>query len=258
MNISFLVFSLIFSMTTYSQKLNESDLKPYNNELNFKILDENDLLEKNESIEAVIFVFNKPMYKNAERSISNNPQLKEIKLFGSSQELLTFISDSKLPKLTHLFFKRYKGSVLEIPPFPILEHLTIQSLLLVSLNMEKGEMNKLDILDINAPKLRKWKSAESIPNLGLIELKAPLLDSFPIVHMPKITQFYYECSFKVLPENLCDYADLSYISFNNYCPVQIDACIKKKIKQGVYSNLTVYDQIHGKILSEVESKDRKE
>jgi hypothetical protein len=124
--------------------------------------------------------------------------------------------------------------------------------------MDKSELDKLDILDIDARKLKNWTTADSIPNLGLIELKAPLIDSFPIVHMPKITQFSYHCSFKELPINLCNYPDLTYISFHNYCPVQIDTCLKKKIKQGVYSNLTVYDQIRGKVLSEIESKDKKE
>jgi hypothetical protein len=258
MNKTYLIFCLVFSKILFSQELSEYDLKPYNEKLNFKILDENDILEKNDSIEALIFVFNNPVFKNAELSITNNPQLKEIKLFASSQELLKFISDSQLNQLTHLFFERYKGTVLEIPAFPKIEHLTIQSKELVRLNMIKSSLDKLNILDIDAVKLTEWVTAKSLIELGLINLKAPLLENFPIVSMPKISQFSYYCSFRELPLNLCDYKELLFISFNNYFPVKVDKCFKKKIKKGVYSNLTVYDKIAGEIVSETLSKDRKE
>ncbi len=253
-----LLITLIFSRILFSQELSEHDLKPYNDELNFKIIDENAILEMNDSLEAVIIIFNKPIFKNAELSISNNPQLKEIKLFTASQELLKYISNSKLPRLTHLFFERYQDSVLEVPSFPNIEHLTIQSSELVNLNMEESELDKLDILDIDAPKLKNWRTAKLFPQLGLINLKAPLLEYFPIENMPKISQFSYYCSFKELPLNLCEYKELLYISFCNYTPVHADKCFLKKIKKGVYSDLTIYDKIDGKIVSETLSKDRKE
>lgn len=100
MKITTLIITLFFSKFLFSQELSEYDLKPYNDELNFKLLNENDVLEKNDSLEALIIIFNEPILKNAKLSISNNPQLKEIKLFAASQELLKFISDSKLSKLT--------------------------------------------------------------------------------------------------------------------------------------------------------------
>lgn len=253
-----LIITLIFSNFLFSQELSEYDLKSYNDELNFKVLNENDVLEKNDSIEALIIIFNEPILKNAKLSISNNPQLKEIKLFASCQELLKFISDSKLPRLTHLFFERYEDSILEIPSFPYIEHLTIQSSELISLNMEESELSKLEILDIDAPKLKNWTTAKFFPQLGLIDLIAPLLKDFPIENMPKISQFSYYCSFKELPLNLCEYKELLYISFCNYSPVQADKCFLKKIKKGVYSDLTIYDKINGKIVSETLSKDKKE
>jgi hypothetical protein len=254
MKITTIIICLLFSKFLFSQELSEYDLKPYNDELNFKILDENDVIEKNDSLEALIFVFNNPIYKNAELSISNNPQLKEIKLFASSQELLKFVSDSKLQKLTHLFFERYEGSILEIPFFPNIEHLTIESSELVSLNMVNGELNKLDILDIAAPKLKNWSTTKFFPQLGLINLKAPLLEYFPIENMPKISQFSYYCSFKEIPLNFCNYKDLKFISFNNYSPVIYDKCIEKKIKKGYVANLTIYDKIDGIVLIEILSK----
>lgn len=248
---------LIFSRILFSQELSEHDLIPYNDELNFKIIDENTILEKNDSLEALIIIFNKPFFKNAELSISNNAQLKEIKLFTASQELLEFISNSKLPRLSHLFCARYQDSILELPSFPNIEHFTIQSSELVKLFMEGSELDKLNILDIYAPKLKNWRTAKFLPQLGLINLKAPLLKYFPIENMPKISQFSYYCSFKELPINLCEYKELLYISFCNYAPVQADKCFLKKIKKGVYSDLTIYDKIDGKIVSETLSKDRK-
>lgn len=252
-----LVICLFFTKILFSQEFSETDLKPYNEELKFKVLNENEILENNTSIEALIFVFNKPIFKNAEISISNNPQIKEIKLFASSQDMLNFISNSKLPNLTHLFFERYKDSVLDIPSFPLIEHLTIQSNELVNLNMINSKLDKLDILDINAIKLTNWNTAKFLPQLGLINLIAPLLENFPIESMPKISQFSYECSFKELPTNFCNYEELLFISFNNYFPIKVDKCLENKIKKGVYSNLTVYNKIDGEVVLEILSKDRK-
>lgn len=257
MKITILLIYLIISKFTFTQELREYDLKPYGEELNFKVINENEILEKNDSLEAIIIVFNEAIFKNAEISIRNNPQLKQIKLFGSNQALLKSISDSKLPNLTHLFFERYEGSVLEIPSFPNIEHLRIQSLSLIGLNMVNGELNKLDILDIESPKLMNWKTVDFFPKLGLINLNAPLLEIFPIKNMPKIFQFSYFCSFKELPLNLCKYKELSHISLTNYSPVEVNSCLIKKIKKGVYSNLTIYDGIDGKIISETLSDDQK-
>jgi hypothetical protein len=258
MNNATLIFCLVFSKILFSQDLDEYDLKPYNDNLNFKILDENEILEKDESIEALILVFNNPIFKNAELSIANNPQLKEIKLFASNQELLKFISDSKLNNLTHLFFEGYDDSILEIPAFPKIEHLTIQSTELVSLKMINASLDKVVVLDIDAVKLADWVTAKSLPNLGLINLKAPLLEVFSIENMPKITQFSYYCSFREMPPNLCKYEELLFISFNNFVPVKVDKCLEKKIKKSVYSNLTVYDKYDGAIISQTLSNDRKE
>lgn len=256
MKLTTLITFLIISKILFCQELREYDLIPYNEEFNFKILDENDVIEKDDSLEALIIVFKSPVYKNAERSISNNPQLKEIKLFASSQELLKFISESKLHSLTHLFIERYEGASLEIPAFLTVEHLTIQSSVLASLNMTIASLDKLDILDIEAPSLKDWRTAKSYSELGLINLNAPLLEYFPIESMPKISQFSYYSSFKELPINLCNYKDLLFISFTNYVPIQVDKCFKKMIETGVYSNLTIYDKIDGKVISETLSKDR--
>lgn len=258
MKILTLILISIFSGHTYCQDLKPYDLEPYNKDFNFKLIDDSEVVEKNDSLQAIIIVFKNQEYANARLSINNNPQLKEIKLFASNQDFLEFIAESKLKDLTHVFFERYRDSQLEIPSFPTIEHLTIQSSELVSLNMINSSLNKLDILDIETPKLTDWKTNSTYPELGLINLTAPLLDKFPIEKMPNISQFSYYCSFKELPLNLCEYKELLYISFCNYSPVQVDKCFLKKIKKGVYSDLTIYDKIDGKIISETLSKDRKE
>ena len=256
MKLTLLILSLIFSNILFSEELSEFDLAPYNDELKFSIVEENEVLEADESIEAIIFVFNKPAFKNAELSIKNNPQVKEIKLFGSNQDFVNFLSAAKLPNLSYLFIERYMGIALEIPSFPTVELFTIQSSQLVNLNMLNAEMEDLAIID--AQKLENWSAAKSYSERGLINLVAPQLAFFPIENMPAIAQFSYECAFKVMPLNLCSYTEICCISFSNYGPIEVDECFIKMVKKGVYSNITIYDKIDGKIISETLSNDRKE
>jgi hypothetical protein len=258
MKLTTLILSLLFSNILFSQELSEYDLAPYNDELKFSIVDENEVLASNDSIEAIIFIFNKPAFNNAELSIKNNPQVKEIKLFGSNQDFVNFLSAAKLPKLSYLFIERYAGTTLQIPSFPTVEVLTIQSTELSSLNMQNAEMEDLAIIDIDAPKLENWSAAKSYSELGLINLVAPQLAFFPIENMPGIAQFSYYCSFKALPLNLCSYKEICCISFSNYGPIEVEECFIKMVKKGVYSDITIYDKIDGKIISETLSNDRKE
>lgn len=258
MKLTILIALVLFSKIPLCQELKEYDLRPYNDSVNFRLLDEDDVIDKDESLEALIIVFKKPVFYNAELSLKNNPQLKEIKLFAANHDLLDFLSHLESPHLTHLFFQRFDGSSLEIPPFPSLQHLAIQSEKLSSLNMINSNMDNLKILDIVAPKLDDWVSDKSFPLLGLIHLNAPLLGKFPIENMPEISQFSYHCSFIELPLNLCTYKKLRYISFNNYYPVQVDQCVKTIIHKGVYSNLTIYDKLNGTAISQILSKDRKD
>lgn len=256
MILRFLFFSTFCSIFSFGQELNEFDSIPYNKEFNFKLIDEGMIVENDESLECLIIVFHQLNFKNAELSIANNPKLKEIKIFGSNQEFINLVSQLKLDSLTHLFIQNFKEKTLYIPKFSTLEHLSIQSSELIELNMTQSEMVKLYILDIETPKLKEWKSEKSFFNLSLIHLKAELLVYFPIENMPNISQFVYYCSFVDLPFNLCSYKDLKFMSFDNYHPIQIDKCMIKKIKNGVYSNLTIYENIGGKVISEINSKDK--
>lgn len=256
MKLTTIITFILFSNIIFCQELSEYDLSPYNNDFKFKIIDENEIVEKDDSLEALIIVFKKPIYKNAEISISNNLQLREIKLFYSNQDILNFIAESKLPLLTHLFCEKYADTLLEIPAFPNVQHLTIQSSEVKNLNMVNSLLDKLIILDIQTPQLKNWYSAKYLPQLELIELDAQSLEYFPIENMPKIFQFSYYCSFKELPLNLCEYKDLLHISFSNYFPLRVEKCLQEKLKNSFHSKITIYDKIDGKVISEIFSKDR--
>ena len=257
MKLTTLITFLSISTFIFCQDLSEYDLKPYNDSLKFKIIDENEVLEKDESLQAVIIVFKHQYFDNVKLSISNNPQLREIKIFVGDQDLLNFLSFQKLPNLTHLFFKQFVHNSLEIPEFTTLKHLTIQSANLETLNMVNAKLDNLMLLEIETPKLKLWKADKYFPKLELIGLNAPNLDFFPIENMPKIFQFSYHCSFKYLPLNLCSYDDLNHISFNNFIDVKLEKCFRKKVKMAYYSNVTVYNKVDGQIITEVVSKDRK-
>lgn len=252
-----LLITIITSTSfAFSQEFKDYELQPYNKEFRYKLIDENTVVDEDDSLEALIIIFKHPVFENAQLSFRNNPQLKEIKLFMPNQEIIKFISENNLQSLTYLFIERYGGNTLEIPSFPGLEHLTIKSSTLESLNMVNAALDKVIILDIEAPKLTEWKTSASMPNVELINLQAQLLSNFPIEQMPKIFEFMFSCSFKVLPNGLCDYSDLRLISFTNYAPLIPDDCLITKIENCVYSNLTIYNKIDGEKIHEILSKDQ--
>jgi hypothetical protein len=46
-----------------------------------------------------------------------------------------------------------------------------------------------------------------------------------------------------------------YISFENYRKIEVSKCLRKKLRDAVYSNISVYDKIDGKLLFELHSSD---
>jgi hypothetical protein len=251
-----LIALLFITLSVVGQLPFKSELRKYNEGLELVILRNGESLTKSDAIGALIIVINNDSIDSAKISIGNNPQLKEIQIYNGNQELLNYIASLQLPNLTHLFYNDFNYPTLDVPKLPTIEHLKIQSSTLVSLNMTNAQLDKLDILDIELPNLTTWKTDKEFPSLGLIELKAPKLNYFPIEQMPQIVQFSYHCSLTSLPLNLCSYPDLNYISFENYGPIKIDSCFKKKVKSSVWSNITVYDKQFGKKIREILSKDR--
>ncbi len=249
-----LILILSFSVFVIGQEKYE----PYNDDLKFKIIDDNAVLGKETSVKALIIKYTGNSNEKIKSSLRNNLQLKEIKLLGTDQEILNFISELKMTNLTHLLINGYESENLVIPVFPTLEHLSVDSEKLKSLSMENALLDKVEILSMNTPELTDWKTAKYFPVLGLIDLTAPKLTWFPIENMPAIVQFAYYCSFKELPKNLCSYKELAFISFENYVDVKAEECFIEMVKKGNYSNLSVYDKMDGKRLFEVLSKDRED
>lgn len=251
MKIVVVFISLLISLTFFSQE----DLSPYNEDFEFEVMDDDEVIPRNDFLQALIIDAGNSV-KNIEISLKNNPQLREVKLMASSQEVLDVFGRVKFDSLFFLVIENYTGTTLNLPVIKSLEFLQIHATELKSLDITKSQLSRLEILEMDAPNLVIWKSETTYPALSLIDLDAPLLTVFPILNMPKINEFSYSCSFKELPKNLCIYKELQMISFENYCPVKVDKCLISMIEKGVYSNLTVYDKPDGKILMDINSKDK--
>ena len=188
--------------------------------------------------------------------MKNNPQLREVKLMSSSQEILDVFGRVKLDSLFFLVIENYTGTTLNLPVIKSVEFLQIHATELKSLDISKSLLSRLEILEMDAPNLVSWKSETTYPQLALLDIEAPTLHVFPIMQMPKITEFSFSCSFIELPKNVCLYSKLKTIAFENLCPVKVDKCLISMIEKGVYSNLTVYDKPDGKILMDINSLDK--
>jgi hypothetical protein len=251
MNIVVVFISLLITHAFFSQE----NLTPYNEDFEFEVMDDDELIPRNDSLHALIIDAGNSV-KNIETSLKNNPQLREVKLMASSQEILDVIGRVKLDSLFFLLIENYTGTTLNLPVIKSVEFLQIHATELKSLDISKSLLSRLEILEMDAPNLVSWKSETTYPALSLIDLDAPLLTVFPILNMPKINEFSYSCCFKELPKNLCLYSKLKTIAFENLCPVKVDKCLIYMIEKGVYSNLTVYDKPDGKILMDINSKDK--
>lgn len=250
MKIVVVIISLLISHTFFSQ-----DLTPYNEDFDFEVMDDDEVIPRNATLKALIIDAGNTV-KNIEISLKNNPQLRELKLIASSQEVLDVFGRVKLDSLFFLLIENYTGPSLSLPALKSVTFLQIHATELQLLDMLNSQLFRLENLELETPSLLTWKSEATYPQLALLDLEAPTLHVFPIVHMPKITEFSFSCSFIELPKNLCLYSKLNTIAFENLCPVKVDKCLISMIEKGVYSNLTVYDKPDGKILMDVNSLDK--
>jgi len=251
MKIVVVFISLLISHAFFSQE----NLTPYNDDFEFEVMDDDEVIPRNDSLHALIIDAGNSV-KNIEISLKNNPQLREVKLMASSQEIVDVFGRVKLDSLFFLLIENYTGTTLNLPIIKSVEFLQIHATELKSLDISKSLLSHLENLEMDAPYLISWKSETTYPALSLLDLDAPLLTVFPILNMPKINEFSYTCSFKELPKNLCTYKELEMISFENFCPVKVDKCLILMVEKGVYSNMTVYDKPDGKILMDINSKDK--
>lgn len=244
------LFLLLVSNISFTQ-----DLTPYNEDFEFEVMNEDEVIPRNDSLYALIIDAGNSV-KNIETSLKNNRQLREVKFLASSQEVLDVFGRVKFDSLFFLLIENYTGTTLNLPVIKSLEFLHVYATELKSFDISQSLLSRLEILEIDAPYLVSWKSETTYPALSLIDLDTPRLTVFPILNMPKINEFSYSCSFKEIPKNLCTYKELEMISFENFCPVKVDKCFISMIEKGVYSNLTVYDKQDGKILMDINSKDK--
>ena len=250
MKIVVVIISILISKTFFSQ-----DLTPYNDDFEFEVMDDDEVIPRNDSLHALIIDAGNSA-KNIEISLKNNPQLREVKLMASSQEIVDVFGRVNFDSLFFLLIENYTGTTLDLPVIKSVEFLHLQSTELKSLDITKSQLSRLEILEMDAPNLVSWKSEATYPQLALLDIEAPTLHVFPIMQMPKITEFSFSCSFIELPKNVCLYSKLKTIAFENLCPVKVDKCLISMIEKGVYSNLTVYDKPDGKILVDINSLDK--
>ena len=250
MKIVVVIISIFITHTFFSQ-----DLTPYNDDFDFEVMDDDEVIPRNDSLYALIIDAGNSV-KNIETSLKNNPQLRELKLITSSQEILDVIGRVKLDSLFFLLIENYIGTTLNLPIIKSVEFLQIHATELQLLDMRNSQLFRLENLELEIPSLLTWKSEATYPQLALLDIEAPTLHVFPIMQMPKITEFSFSCSFIELPKNVCLYSKLKTIAFENLCPVKVDKCLISMIEKGVYSNLTVYDKPDGKILMDINSLDK--
>jgi hypothetical protein len=241
-------------LNTHLQGQQSKNFEFYNAELKGQVISNKQSIGNDSTLEALAVFFKDSACTNVAAILQHNPTIQELHVMNPPPHFFGMLS-TLAPNLIQLFIKEYSNEKLVMPSLTKLEILDIKSSDLTVLDMSKSELPLLEILDVSAEKLSKWYSVSTLLSLGLIELNAPLLQVFPIDSMPNIVQFSYHCSFIELPTNLCVYGALMYISFENYGKIEVSKCLRKKLRDAVYSNISVYDKINGKLSFELHSSD---
>jgi hypothetical protein len=248
-----IIYLLIGFMPTSAKSQN---MEPYNHNLPFIRIFENEQLPYMESIKILLVEFKSDTISFFEESLKNNPQIIELQIMNPPQKAINVISENNNKNLTYLFIHTFKDTSLMIPKLPLIKFLSLESQTLEYLSMKGSNLDSLDLLVIKSPLLKEWKTDSILYSLGLIDLIAKKLSNFPIQAMPSIRQFSFDCSFTEIPGYLCNSKDLTHISFHNYKSITINNCFKAKLENCVYSNLTLFDKIDGTVVLEILSKDR--
>lgn len=242
--ISFLP-SVIFSQELNTRKAN----------LNYREIINYTLLVVNPNIKAFSVDFVDNTNRGIEFTLSNNPQIEELKISRSNQNFINFLSNKPIDSLTHLIINDFRHDSLKIPFIPRLKYLEINSNALRYLDMDSAQMTNLEVLIITTPNLTIWTADKKFPKLELLELKMPEISIFPIEYMPEIYQFSCESTLKEMPKNLCKFRHLTHLSLVNYFPYSISKCLRRKIKRLQYSNVVIIDKNTGQKSFEINSKD---
>lgn len=248
---------ILFLAIIASIQLRAQQLFPYNDELPYKVISSSIEFPTTDSIKALIIKLEGNDLKNFEKTIVNNPQVIEIKLIGTTQQAADILSANASKALTYLFLIDVVGKDFQLKKFPYMEVLSISSFTLIEINMVGSELNNLGIVALQTPKLSIWKTDTLFPELSLVDLLAPELNTFPIKSSPKLFQMVYTCSLNEIPAYLCSCEELKHISFNNTKNITIDPCFIQKLETANYSNITIYENLGGPVKMELLSNDRK-
>lgn len=247
-----LSFSILASFLTIAQQ------KPYNKQFPYAIIRNSETLEKIDSIQALIVNFESIELADFCKSLYNNPQIKEVQLYNTPQSALDSLSSILGHSLTHLITEEYSASSMYLNPFEALDMLSVNSDVILTLDISKARLDLVNILTVSSNSLISWKTQQHFPELGLIDLEAPKLSALDIKSAPKLNQFSYHCSFEEIPKFLCACVQLELISFANYKVVPVDDCFKEKMSKAFYSDITISEGENGKVVFELLSDDRKE
>ncbi len=232
------------------------EYRPFNQEYHFKVASNLEVIPTIDSIKTLIIHFENNNDENVEKTLINNTQIKELQLYNPPQSFILSLNTLGLDSLQDFFIEDYKDSTLIFNKLSI-KLIAINSKELRKINIKELDTSALQLIGIEAKNLAVWEANPSYPFLGLIDLRTPQLTVFPIIDMPGIRQFVFDCSFTEMPLNLCSYPELKFISLQNNRKINVSNCLKKKIREGVYSNITILDSIDGKIIYQVHSKDKK-
>jgi hypothetical protein len=248
---------LLAMLLSYS--LSGQDRTPYNDDFSFKAIDAKTILPKIEGLKALIIDFQHTgdELQSFKQTLINNPEIVEIQLFHANQRIIDLLNKVNLKSLEYLFIQDSDEQTLTIPSFPGLTLLSIEADRLVNLDMKDAQLDKLLILAVFSSQLENWSCDPTFGNLELIDLNAPLLEYFPIEKAPKLFQFSFYCSLRELPDFTCNCPDLKHISYENYWPVTVPECMKTKVQNAFYSNITIYNGFNGDIVEEHLSEDKK-
>lgn len=245
-----------FTVLLYSNFGWTQEYRPFNQGYHHLVISNLEIINTIDSLQSLIIRFEDGDDNNVEQTLINNPQINELQLYNPPQSFILNLNNLGLNQLEDLLIKEYNDTILVFNKLSI-EVISVRSKMLKEINLKNLDTSSLKLIGIDAKNLVRWEVNDSYPSLGLVDLNAPLLNSFPIINMPVIHQFSFDCSFAEMPKNLCSYSDLKLISLKNNRKIEVSKCIQKKVKNGLFSNVTIKDSIDGKIIHLTESSDRR-
>lgn len=238
-----------------SERMFEQSIRPYNQELRLSIIDSDEPISGMDSTVA-LFVYCDRI-KNPISFLQQLGSIRELHLLKARQAHIDQINNFTLPNLTHLFIEHFQEDSLYIEPINSVEHLAIFSDSLIFLDASDSLWEKVEILDVQARRLIKWRGKTDFPEVSLIHMATPSLTDVPYFSAKNVNELLWECSLDSFPKWFCSSSSMRFISVKFFRYIDVENCFIEKVQNGVYSDLTVYENGNLVPLLEVISKDRK-